>query len=223
MLVVVERQKRKRPFGIENLERDIVMGVFVVEPGDDRGMVILPARHTQQRGIARWRIAPLGTDQQRGMDGGAVGKFGGNAMRIAGDRHGMRFHAQIDLLRRLCRFVQCAAKDTVFVHGAERILALARIEIELARFQPVAHPDRANRTARIAQPVGHADRLQHAVRRAGDGGGAPVMFGGKDHLRIGGIDDDRGDAMRIERSAQRAADKAAAKDENISPFHDTGS
>ena len=47
--VVVERQDRERAVGIEDLERDILMGMFVVQRSDDRGIVVGPACDAQAR------------------------------------------------------------------------------------------------------------------------------------------------------------------------------
>ena len=45
------------------------------------------------------------------------------------------------------------------------------------------------------------------------------MPGGENLRRIGGIDHDRGNAMRIERGSQRRADQPAAEDENVCAIH----
>ncbi len=102
---------------------------------------------------------------------------------------------------------------------AERAVARIGLEIERAGFEPVAHPNSLDRAAKAGEAFRHADRLQHPVRRAGDRRGTTVEASGEDHCRIGDINDDRAESVRVERNRERAADKAAAQDDHIGLIH----
>ena len=142
-------------------------------------------------------------------------------MFAAFHRLGPRPHPQIDMGRRRQRVVQRAPQQAIFIHRAERIVVGRGDEIERARLQPVADADLADRAALPGEPRADADRIEHPVAGARHRRGTPVEPGRQRHRRVRRIDDDTGDAMRIERHRKRAADQTTAEDENVRCFHAT--
>jgi hypothetical protein len=102
---------------------------------------------------------------------------------------------------------------------AERTVIVAGLKIERAGLQPVADADPGDRTPVASQSIDHAERAEHAIRRAGDRRGAAVESRGQDHVRIGDVDDDGGQFMRVERYGQRAADQSTAENDDVCFFH----
>jgi hypothetical protein len=62
---VVHRQQREGPRREEYLIGDIVVGPLVVQHRDDCLMIVLPPGDPNSRSLARRRIAPVRSDQQR--------------------------------------------------------------------------------------------------------------------------------------------------------------
>ena len=67
--------------------------------------------------------------------------------------------------------------------------------------------------------IGDADRFEHPHRAGGDGAGAAVEGGVVPQVGVGGIDDDGGQAARVERGGERQADQPAAEDDDVRAIH----
>ena len=214
-LVVGQRQQREGTGRIEDLERDIFMGAFMVEGTDDRGMIILPARHRDPGGLARRRVAPLRRDQQRRTDHVAGIQRHGHAGGAALDMGGARLHAQVDAVRRHCGLMDRGAQQLVLEHRAERTVIGVGNEVKRPRLQPVADPDVPDRAALAREPCPDADRIQHPPAGAGHRRGAAVEAGRQRDRRIGGVDDDRVEPMRGKPDPQGRTHQTAAQDDDV--------
>jgi hypothetical protein len=115
--------------------------------------------------------------------------------------------------------VERAAEQLVLVHRAQRAVVFVRNEIKLARRQPVADPDMADGAALAGQRCADPDRIEHLMRRARHRRSAPVEPRRQRHRGIGGIDDDRGQAVRGQSRAERGANEAATEDKDVCLCH----
>ena len=104
------------------------------------------------------------------------------------------------------------------MHPAERLVVLG-IEVQPAGLQPVGDRDRADRAAGLgkmsATPIVSSMRIEldeTALVR-------PSNAASSRGAGIGGIDDDRRQAARIERGGERQADQPAAEDDHVRAVH----
>ncbi len=61
----------------------VIVGQAVGDRADDRGLIVIPARHTDARALAHRRAAAVGGYGHLGADGPAVGKMGRDAAGLA--------------------------------------------------------------------------------------------------------------------------------------------
>ena len=196
------------------------MRPFVRDRGDDRDMIIGPARERDAGGLAGRRVASLGGDQQGRGEQAPVLERDADPGRVAHGLAGAGGHEQGDALRLRGGLAQGGAEQAVLDHRPERVLLpLAGIEQDAAGPQPLADPDRADRAGHAREPFGDAERLQHAPGRARHRGRAAVIGRGELALGRGGIDDERGEAVAVEREREAEADQPAAEDDDVRALH----
>jgi hypothetical protein len=191
---------------------------FVRDGGDDRDMIIGPARDRNVRGLSRRRVAAFGGDQQGRGEQAPVLERDPHAAFIADRLAGPGRHQQLDPLRVPRGVAQRGTEQAVLDHRAERILHLS-VEQDAARLQSVADPDGADRTGAAFEPFGDADRLQHPPGRARHRRRAAVIGRRVLGLGIGRIDDDRAKAVPVERQRQAETDQPAAEDDDVRALH----
>ena len=197
------------------------MAALVVERADDR-----VRDHSDQRATlipAASRVGELRPSAAISSGAATIAPSSSVAVtRRAGaiDVDRAALHAQIDAAGRGRRLEDRAPQQAIFVHRAKRIVVRIGDEIELARREPVADADVPDGAA-LAPRAAHRCRSHRAS--------APLALATAEarpskplasvDRRIGRIDDDRSEAMRIEREGERAADQPAAEDENVCLGH----
>ena len=187
--------------------------------GDDRRMIVAPARERDMSGIAARRIAAFRPDQQRRSGDTAVFQRNSHAARVAHDLGGVRGHHHGDVRRGFRRVAKRSPQKAVLEHDPERLVAFGRVELQPAGLKAVTHPDRSDGAALPLQPLSHADRLQHAPRRARNRRRAAIIMGRQRIFRIDRIDDDAGKAVPVQRHRQSEPNQAAAQDDYVSSLH----
>ena len=213
------RQDGERSGRVKDLIGYIAVRARVRDGGDDRDMVVVPARHADVRGLAGRRVAALRADQQRRLDQPTILERNARVPAIA--HHFARFGRghQLHIGRGLGRVAQGGAQQPVLEHDAERAFMLPGLEHQPSWPQSVAHLDGVDRTAFRLNPLADADRLEHPPGRTGDGGGASVEARRDRCLGIHRVDDNAGKAVPVEGHGQRQADHAAAEDNDVRPVH----
>ncbi len=140
--------------------------------------------------------------------GGIADDFGGpgrhQKLHLAGVERGLAKHLP---------------KPPILDHDAERIVRIGRVEDDSARLEPLADPDGVDRAAFALQPAGNPDRLQHPPRGAGDGGRPAVEGGGEVFFGVGRVDDDRREAVAVQRDGEGQSDESAAQDDDVRAIH----
>ena len=96
---------------------------------------------------------------------------------------------------------------------------LARLEGESARVEPIGNLDFENRAAGHGKMIGNGRRLQHPHRAGRHRTRSAVERRVEPQVGIGGIDDDRRDAVRIERSSKSEPDQPPAENDDVCPVH----
>ena len=180
-------------------------------------MIVVPARDGDPRRLARRRVAPLRRDQQRRADDVAVESSvdGDAAARprrprprasSSAGRHAVAALAASNSVRRSSLFSYIVPSAPSSASGTKSSLPGA--SPSLTRIV-------ADRAALPRQPRADPDRIEHPPAGARDRRGAAVEPGRQRHRRIGGVDDDRGEPVRVERQRQRRADQPAAENDDI--------
>ena len=117
-------------------------------------------------------LAPGGLAFDPGEDGRAshAGGMAAEDMEPLGWMHENRhlraaLRARAEAGRHIDLRWQRRAQMTILVHPPEGLLALARIERQPARREPVGDLDPPDRAARFGEMIGDADRVEHPLRR----------------------------------------------------------
>jgi hypothetical protein len=168
---------------------------------DDRGMIVAPARDRDVRASRVGELRPSAP-----ISSGAVSRLSSSATRTPLPSRttsaALAGIIRVTFSAAIARVAQRRAEQPVLEHDAERIVALGGDRTEPAGLQPVADPDRPDRAALPFQPLADADRLQHPPGGARTRGRAAVILRRQRLLRIGGIDDDAGKAVPVERDGE---------------------
>ena len=198
------------------------MRPLVGDGGDDRDMVVAPARDRDAGRLADRRVAALGADQQRRREQPAVRRARPGRRRasrtISAGRAGISRLTRSAAERAVA---QRRAQQPVLEHHAERIVVgSSGVEDDAAGLEPVADPDRAGsgsprpRAARRRRsPRASARRSWRPRWRGRHSAGASCVSGSAGSTTMAG------EAVAVERDRQRQADQAAAEDDDVRALH----